>query len=237
MRGSCWRRVQPPSRWRVRGDPADRRAGLQERHAVRVLVRSRSAWQPLEKAGAEIVFGDLTDPPTVAAACQGVDAVITTANAATRGGPDTIDTVDTQGNRTLIDAARNAEVKQLVFTSAFGVSVDSPVPLFRAKARTEAYLADSGLPFTILAPDAFMDVWVPMVFGQALAAGGPVTIVGEGRRKHSMIAVQDVAAFALASLGNPRALNQRAAARRARRRCRGATSSRRSSGVSAARSR
>jgi NADH dehydrogenase len=39
--------------------------------------------------------------------------------------------------------------------------------------------------------------------------GQPVTIVGGGRRKHSFISVSDVAAFMLAAIGNPAAINQK----------------------------
>src|SRR5690606_15283674 len=60
----------------------------------------------------------------------------------------------------------------------------------------------------ILAPDVFMDVWFPMILGPALG-GAPVTIVGQGVRKHSFIAAADVAAFAIASVGHPGALNRR----------------------------
>src|SRR5690606_17487490 len=146
--------------------------------------------------------------PTLDAACDGVDVVITTANSALRGGADTVQTVDIEGNRNLIDAARAAGAGQFVFVSAFGVTTDRPVPFFRSKALSESHLRESGLPYTILAPDVFMDVWFPMILGPALG-GAPVTIVGQGVRKHSFIAAADVAAFAVASVGHPGALNRR----------------------------
>lgn len=176
--------------------------------AVRVLVRKDSPWQPLRAAGAQISVGDLKNRATLDAACAGVDVVITTANSALRGGADNTQTVDTDGNRNLIDAARSSGVKQFLFVSAFGVTIDSPVPLFQAKARTEAYLRASGMPYTILAADGFMDVWLSMIVVGPVLEGRPVTIVGEGRRKHSLIAVDDVASFAIAAIGHPDALNR-----------------------------
>ena len=183
-------------------------ASLLARYAsVRVLVRPGSEWQSLRDAGAQVALGDLKSRPTLDAACEGVDVVVTTANSALRGGADTVRTVDIEGNRNLIDAACSAQVQQFVFVSAFGVAVDSPVPLFQAKALSEIYLRESGLPYTILAPDAFMDVWFPMVVGPALS-GAPVTLVGQGLRKHSFIAAADVAAFVTASVGRVEALNR-----------------------------
>jgi len=134
--------------------------------------------------------------------------VITTANSALRGGADNTQTVDIDGNRNLIDAARSAGVKQFIFVSAFGVTVDSPVPLFQAKARTEEYLRASGMPYTILAADGFMDVWFPMIVIGPVLDGRPVTIIGEGRRKHSLIAADDVASFAIAAIGHSAAMSR-----------------------------
>ena len=184
------------------------RALLARGEDVRVLVRPGSDYQPLVEAGAQAVLGDLKDPATLGPACDGIDVVITTANTATRGGEDTVQTVDVVGNRQLIDAARAAGVKQFIFTSALGVTPDSPVPFMQAKASTEHYLRESGLDFTILAPTIFMDVWIPMVVAQPLMQNQPVTLVGEGRRKHAFIAARDVATFAVACVGHPAAINQ-----------------------------
>jgi uncharacterized protein YbjT (DUF2867 family) len=136
---------------------------LAQSQPVRILTRAHSAYRPLEQAGAALAFGDLKDRASLDAACAGVDVVITTANAVLRGGEDNVQTVDVDGNRNLIDEAQAAGVKQFIFISALGVDADSPVPIFQAKAGTEAYLRASGLPYTILAPPAFMEVWVPMV--------------------------------------------------------------------------
>ncbi|MGZ5443128.1 MAG: SDR family oxidoreductase [Thermoanaerobaculia bacterium] len=172
---------------------------------LRVLVRSGST--ALE--GAEAVQGDLKDRPSLDAACSGVTTVITSANSAQRGGDDNVATVDTAGNLSLIDAARQGGVRRFVFISAATVDEASPVPLFAAKARAERHLRESGMEWTIVAPHIFMDVWFPMLIGSALGAGLPVALVGGGRRRHSFIAVEDVAAFTVAAAGNPAAANRR----------------------------
>ncbi len=81
---------------------------LAQRRAVRALVRPRSPEGPLRQAGAEVVLGDLKDRPALEAACQGAETLITTANSARRGGEDTPQTVDLEGNRQLIEAAQAA---------------------------------------------------------------------------------------------------------------------------------
>jgi uncharacterized protein YbjT (DUF2867 family) len=196
---------------------------LGEGKDVRILVRNNSpaeqmalqglATSPrsLINAGAKPVYGDLKDRASLGAACEGIETVITTANSAMRGGEDNVDTVDRQGNRNLIEAAKAAGVKQFIFTSFLGANPDNPVPLFQAKAETEALLGGSGMPYTVLAPNFFMESWVGMVLGIPLQAGQPVTLVGEGQRLHSLISVADVAAFATAAVRHPAAINQRLA--------------------------
>jgi len=178
---------------------------LEKKAPVRVLVRSGST----ELAGAQPVRGDLKDRASLDAACGGVTTVITTANSAQRGGEDNVETVDLKGNLALIDAAKKAGVRHFIFVSAAAVDESSPVPLFAAKARVEKHLRASGMNWTIIAPHIFMDVWFPMIIGSALGAGKPVPLVGGGKRRHSFIAVQDVAAFAVASVDNPAAKNRR----------------------------
>jgi NADH dehydrogenase len=196
---------------------------LGEGTEVRVLVRQDSpaeamaaqgmatSARSLIDAGARPVYGDLKDRASLDAACDGIETVITTANSAMRGGEDTVDRVDRQGNRNLIEAARAAGVKQFIFTSFLGADLNSPVPLFQAKAETEAALAESGMPYTVLAPNFFIESWAGMVVGMPLQAHQPVTLVGEGRRLHSLISVSDVAAFAAAAVGHPAAINRRLA--------------------------
>ena len=184
---------------------------LQQGHKVRVLVRPQSPYAELKDSGAEPVNGDLKNRDSLRPACAGVETVITTANSAQRGGNDTPETVDLRGNHNLIDAAREAGVSQYIFVSAYGADVSHPVPFLKAKARSEEYLRASGMNYTILAPHIFMDVWIPLIVGSALEEQRPVFLFGNGERKHSFIAVADVAAFAIAALGNEMAFNQKLA--------------------------
>jgi uncharacterized protein YbjT (DUF2867 family) len=196
---------------------------LGEGKKVRILVRHNSPAEQMAlqgmatsahaliDAGAKPVYGDLKDRASLDRACDGIETVITTANSAMRGGEDTVNTVDRQGNRNLIEAARAAGVKQFIFVSFLGADIKNPVPLFQAKAEAEAMLGESGMPYTILAPNFFMESWVGMVVGIPLQARQPITLVGDGRCLHSLISVRDVAAFAAATVGHPAAINQRLA--------------------------
>jgi uncharacterized protein YbjT (DUF2867 family) len=181
---------------------------LAQGRPVRALVRRGSDHRHLAEAGADLVLGDLKDRASLDRAVQGVDVVITTANSATRGGEDTIDTVEIEGNRNLIDAAKAAGVSQFIFVSGLGASEDSPSPFLRGKALAERYLRESGVPFTILTANIFMEVWIPAIVATPVRAGQPVTLVGEGRRRHTFVSMRDVAAFAVAAVDNPQAIGQ-----------------------------
>ena len=87
---------------------------LQAGEDVRILVRRDSPSEELAKqgmatlasslieAGAQPIYGDLKDRASLDAACEGIETVITTANSASRGGGDNVQTVDLEGNRCLI---------------------------------------------------------------------------------------------------------------------------------------
>jgi uncharacterized protein YbjT (DUF2867 family) len=182
---------------------------LLEGKSVRALVRQNSNFQPLINAGAMTAMGDLKNRLSLDSACEGVKTVITTATSAKRGGDDTPTTVDLVGNLNLIEAAKAAGVKQFIFVSANIADPKSPIPLMQAKGITEDNLRKSDLPYTIIAPDAFMDVWIALVVGVPALAGQAVTFIGTGTRKHSFIYAADVAKFIIASIDNPIAINQK----------------------------
>jgi uncharacterized protein YbjT (DUF2867 family) len=69
-------------------------------------------------------------------------------------------------------------------------------------------LKASGLAYTILAPTGYMEVWPTMVVGMPVALGQPVTLVGEAHGRQSFISAADVAAYALAAVDQPAAMNQ-----------------------------
>jgi NADH dehydrogenase len=175
-------------------------------HEVRALARPSGDYAGLQQAGAEIALGNVKDPPSLEQACAGVDVLITTATMSRRG-DDSIENVDLQGNLNLVAAAERAGVRHFILVSTLGASPDSPVALFRAKGLAEQRLRESGMVHTILQPNPFMDVWFAMMVEGPVSAGAPVTLVGEVRRRHSFIAEQDVAAFAVAALRTPDARN------------------------------
>src|SRR4051812_30141400 len=89
--------------------------------SVRALVRetsSREKVEALRRSGAELCVGDLKDPESIAAACRGVNAVISTASSTlTRQAGDSIQSVDSAGQLNLVNAAKEANVGRFLFVS------------------------------------------------------------------------------------------------------------------------
>jgi uncharacterized protein YbjT (DUF2867 family) len=180
---------------------------LERDEEVRALVRDPAGEKLLKKAGADTASGDLKDPASLRAACEGISTLITTANSVARGGDDNMQTVDLDGNRNLIEAASRSGVEHFIFVSAQGEDAESPVPFLRAKGITSRRLRESGMAYTVLMPDAYMDVWIPLVVLMPAAAEQPITLVGEGIRKHYFIAVDDVAGYAVGAVRNDAAVD------------------------------
>ncbi|OYR41655.1 3-beta hydroxysteroid dehydrogenase [Halorubrum sp. Ib24] len=131
---------------------------------VRALTRSAGATADLRAAGAdEVAVDDLLDPSDLAAAVEGVDAVISavgSTSSTVRSGPPF---VDGAGNRALVEAAVDAGVDALVMESAIvvGPEPSSPLasafdafigPLQEAKGEAEAALRDAPIRHTVLRP-------------------------------------------------------------------------------------
>ena len=106
---------------------------LASRTPLRVLCRRMSGHAVLRRMGADVRFGDLRDQASVDAACEGIDTVLSTASAVSRGGDDTVDAVDDAGTRRLFDRAASRGVTRIVSVSAMGATPSSPVPLLAAK--------------------------------------------------------------------------------------------------------
>ena len=177
---------------------------------VRALVRPTAGTDSTSRllaAGVELASGDLKDAESLRRACTGVSAVISTASSTlSRQEGDSIATVDLAGQLSLLEAAESTGVGHYTFVSI----PRSPVresPLTRAKFRVEKELAASGIPYTILAANYFMEVWLSPALGFDYANGKAV-VFGDGRQLMSWVSYEDVAEFAVRCADTPAAHNR-----------------------------
>ena len=173
---------------------------LGQGHAVRALIRDRARVADLQRAGAELALGDLTDPRSLELACKGVDRVFACAHSLLGRGNFASAQVDHVGHSALVVAARDAKVERFVYTSMMGARADHPIDFARTKFEIEAVVKGSGMGFTILRPSAFMESHVHQFNGQMLLERGFTVIVGPGAKPRNFVAVRDVARFAFQAL-------------------------------------
>jgi uncharacterized protein YbjT (DUF2867 family) len=177
---------------------------------VRALVRPGSDVSQLPK-GVEVVRGDLLDPTSLRSAATDVSAVVTSAiGYSQRREGDSLRT-DREGNRNLVDAAKQARVPRFVLLSILACDQAADVPHFWAKKEAEDYLAQQGVPFVSLRPGAFMYA-PPGGFGQmvkqGLEQGQVMGMTPEGIRI-TYIAPDEVARAIALAVDEPRAVGQK----------------------------
>ncbi|WP_214412170.1 NmrA/HSCARG family protein [Sphaerisporangium fuscum] len=133
---------------------ATARALLAAGHHVRALTRhpGSPAAGTLRELGAEVRHADFDDRASLDDALAGADSLFAVT---TPFGTD-IATEVRQG-KALVDAAAAARVGHIVFTSAAHADRDTGVPHYESKHLIERHLAGSGVPWTVIAPAAFMD--------------------------------------------------------------------------------
>jgi uncharacterized protein YbjT (DUF2867 family) len=173
--------------------------------AVRCLVRAGSDDAELRELGVTIVRGDLTQPTTLAAACDGVGTVVATATVIARrlagARRPTLHQVDQDGMTALIDAAESAGVERFVYMSYPGAE-SCATPLDRAKRANERRLSESSMRTTVVRSDAFQEIHLGPLARFDIAAG-KIAIIGHGDSAQRWVGTDDVAALVAAVTTEP----------------------------------
>ncbi|MFG3014926.1 NmrA/HSCARG family protein [Streptomyces cinerochromogenes] len=184
---------------------ATARALLAAGHRVRALTRrpGSPAAEALRGLGAEVRHADFDDRSSLDAALAGADAlfaVTTPFGPGTGTGADTGTGTEIRQGTALVDAAAGARLGHVVLTSAAHADRGTGIPHYDSKWAVEQHLRASGLPWTVIAPAAFMDNFATGwsldglragVFAWPMPADRPLTL----------IPAADIGAFAALVLG------------------------------------
>jgi len=147
---------------------------------VRVLVRDPEKATALAQAGVEVIEGDLEVPATIDVAMQGVSAVVLVSPA-----------IPAQ-ELNVVDSAVRAGVEHVVKITS-KAAADSPVARRRDQTEIENGLIASGLGYTLLRNNAYMQNF--LMLAPAIAKTSSFgSSTGDGRV--GMIDARDVAAVA-----------------------------------------
>jgi len=128
---------------------------LTELHArnapVRALARKQEDVERLKAQGVEAVRGDITDRESIRVAMQGATHLYILT-------PSTPRLAETEG--VLVDEARKASVQHIVKHSVLGADVDAICPFTSIHAQAEETIQASGIPYTFLRLNSFMQNFV-----------------------------------------------------------------------------
>jgi uncharacterized protein YbjT (DUF2867 family) len=163
---------------------------LRERDVpVRVLVRDPAKAAALADAGAELAKGDLDVPASIDDAMAGVSAVVLVSPAVPAQELNVVTSAALAGTGHVVKATSKA-------------SADSPIARRRGQAEIEAGLAASGIPYTLLRSNAYMQNVLALapVIAKTSSFG---SAAGQGRS--GLVDARDVAAVAAEIAASPAA--------------------------------
>lgn len=115
--------------------------------AVRALARRPDQLDALRSRGIDCARGDYDDPAGVRVAMQGCEQLFLVSTGKEGG---------ERQDKATIDSARATGISHIVKISGSDANPNSSVPWAADYGRTDRYLHDSGVPFTILRPSCFM---------------------------------------------------------------------------------
>ncbi|WP_029985660.1 SDR family oxidoreductase [Pedobacter jeongneungensis] len=155
----------------------------------RALVRNLDKAGNLKHLnGAELVIGDFNDQQSIVNALKGIEKVFLLSNSSE-------DAERLQCN--FVDAIAKGEVKHIVKLSQFAANINSPVRFLRYHAAVEQKIKDTGLQYTFLRPNLFMQGLLGFA-GLIKYQQKFFAIAGDA--KISLVDTRDIAAVALNAL-------------------------------------
>lgn len=131
---------------------------LKSGHSFTALLREGDKAPDLKSKKVTLVKGDLSKPDSIKKAMDGIENAFLL--------PPTSEN-QFKLEKNFIDAAKEAGVKHLVKYSALGADPDSPSTILKYHGQSEKYLKDSGLRYTLIRPNLFMQNFVNF-YGQQI---------------------------------------------------------------------
>ena len=167
---------------------------------VKALVRDtkKPSSRAIFRKGADLVVGDLDDRDSLERALKDVYGVFSVQTWEGHGPQGEI----RQGKNLADAAARNAEVKHFIYSSAAGATLKTGVSFFDSKAVIENHITSIGLPSTIFRPVYFMFNFSSPEMHAAIATG-TLTMAIRPDKPLQMIAVDDLGEFVRLAFEHP----------------------------------
>jgi NADH dehydrogenase len=177
---------------------------------VRVMSRDKASLEKLAAQGYDTVEGNVTNLDETRKAMQGVDTVVHL-TAIIREVPSkgqTFDAVMGKGTENMVEAAKDAGVKRIIFMSALGAE-NMSTGYYKNKMRGEKAVKESGIPYVIFRPSIQIGPGGEFVgLLKQLTMLPVVPVLGPGDYPMQPVYVRDVARYVVQALDDSRYTNQ-----------------------------
>ena len=155
---------------------------------VRAMVRDHDRAKEIALPNVEVMEGNFDRPETLLKALTEVDRAFLLTNSTERAEAQQL---------AFVDAARQSGVKHIVKLSQFAADAHSPVRFLRYHAAVEAAIQASGMTYTFLRPNLFMQ---GLLHFKSTITSQNAFYAAIGDAKVSVVDVRDIADVAVAAL-------------------------------------
>jgi NAD(P)H dehydrogenase (quinone) len=159
---------------------------------ISALVRDKNKAGSLEEKGVNVIIADYHDYASLVNAFTGIDKMLFVS------GNDIANR--TKHHENVINAAKEAGIKHIVYTSFERKNETDTSPISdiaETHLKTEQWLANSGIPYTLLKNNLYMDV-IPMYIGEKVLETGAIYLpAGNGK---ASVALREEMAEAAANI-------------------------------------
>jgi len=181
-------------------------------HEVRTLIRPSSKSPNLPRGvPVDVTVSSLSDERGLRAAMVGVDTIFHLASVERQGARADLQTIDNQGTRNVVEAAKDASIDRIYFLSHLGADRASAYPVLKTKAIGEEYVRRSGIDYTILRTALVFGANDGFTTGLAqILSSTPLFFLmpGDGKVLIQPLWVEDLATCLVWSLDDPETRNR-----------------------------
>jgi len=157
---------------------------------VRALGRSDAKLDPTKEFADELFIGEVTDPDSLNATCDGIDVVFSSVGITRQKDGLTYEVVDYQGNRNLLTIAEGSDVSKFVYVHVLNAEKLQHVAMIQAKEAFVDELKRSTLDHTVICPAGFFSDMEEFL---SMARYGRVYLFGDGSNRINPIHGADLA--------------------------------------------
>jgi len=168
-------------------------------HRVRALSRREGAFAKAARKPDEIFIGEATRPETLGGLCDGIDFVFSALGQTRQTDKLGVWDVDYAANKTILDQAVAAGVRQFLFVSVVRPDLSVDLDIVAAREAVVEDMRRSGIPYTVVRATGFFSDMGEIL---EMARGGRVWLLGTGCNRINPVDGADVALAAIAAFGS-----------------------------------